>query len=121
MVTSQCLLLVGPERTARWRARLSRKWSSCGAIETAHRALQICGQMFRYADATDRAERDASGDLSDTPPPVAPRHHALITDTKAIGHPLRDIRACESSFVTPCALLLAPLVFVRPGELLTAE
>lgn len=92
-----------------------------GAIETAHRALQNCGQVFRYAVATGRADRDPSGDLRGALPPVATRHHASITDTKAIGQLLRDIRAYEGSFVTRCALLLAPLVFVRPGELRKAE
>jgi integrase len=92
-----------------------------GAIETAHRALQNCGQVFRYAAATGRAERDPSGDLRGALSPVTPRHHASITDAKAIGQLLRDIRAYESSFVTRCALLLAPLVFVRPGELRKAE
>lgn len=77
--------------------------------------------MFRYAVATGRAERDPSGDLRGALPPVTPRHHASITDTKAIGQLLRDIRAYEGSFVTRCALLLAPLVFVRPGELRKAE
>jgi hypothetical protein len=62
-----------------------------GAIETAHRALQNCGQVFRYAVATGRAERDPSGDLRGALPPVAPRHHASITDSKAIGQLLRDI------------------------------
>src|SRR5829696_3918121 len=94
-----------------------RRIESRGAQETAHRAMQNCGQVFRYAVATGRAERDPTGDLRGALPPVAPRHHASITDTKAIGQLLRDIRAYEGSFVTRCALLLAPLVFVRPGEL----
>lgn len=92
-----------------------------GAIETAHRALQNCGQVFRYAVATGRAERDLSGDLRGALPPVATRHNASITDTKVIGQLLRDIRAYEGSFVTRCAVLLAPHVFVRPGELRKAH
>lgn len=94
-----------------------RRIEQRGAVETAHRAMQNCGQVFRYAIATGRAERDFSADLRGALPPVTPKHHASITDPKAIGQLLRDFRAYEGSFVTRCALLLAPLVFVRPGEL----
>ena len=90
-------------------------------METAHRALQNCGQVFRYAIATGRAERDPTGDLRGALPPVKQTHHAAITDPKAIGELLRAIDGYEGSFVTKCALCLAPLVFVRPGELRNAE
>ena len=40
-----------------------RRIEERGALETAHRALQNCGQVFRYAVATGRAERDPTGDL----------------------------------------------------------
>ena len=63
-----------------------------GAVETAHRALQNCGQVFRYAVATGRAERDPSGDLRGALPPVATRHHASITDTKAIGQSVKGLK-----------------------------
>src|SRR5690606_4713572 len=92
-----------------------------GAIETAHRALQNCGQVFRYAIATGRAERDWAADLRGALPPAAVRHHASITEPKAIGELLRAIEGYQGSFVTQCALRLAPLVFVRPGELRKAE
>lgn len=98
-----------------------RRIEDRGALETAHRALQNCGQVFRYAVATGRAERDPSGDLRGALPPARARHHASITDTKRIGDLLRATRGYEGSFVTRCALRLAPLVFVRPGELRQAE
>lgn len=91
------------------------------ALDTAHRTLQNCGQVFRYAVATGRAERDPSGDLRGALPPRRSRHHASITDTKRIGELLRAIRSYQGSLVTICALRLAPLVFVRPGELRRAE
>lgn len=98
-----------------------RRIEARGAVETAHRALRDCGQVFRYAVATGRAERDPSGDLRGALPPVVSTHHASITDPKAIGALLRDIAGYKGSFITRCALRLAPLVFVRPGELRQAE
>jgi len=98
-----------------------RKIESRGAIETAHRAHQNCGQIFRYAVATGRAERDPSGDLKGAIPPAKPKHHPSITDPKKIGALLLAMDDYEGSFVTKCALKLAPLFFVRPGELRHAE
>ena len=98
-----------------------RRIESRGAIETAHRAQQNCGQIFRYAIATGRAERDPAADLRGALAPVKEKHHASITDPKAIGELLRAISGYQGSFITMCALRLAPLFFVRPGELRKAE
>lgn len=98
-----------------------RRIEDRGALETAHRALQNCGQVFRYAVATGRADRDISGDLRGALPPVKPSHHAALTDPKDIGALLRAIDGYAGSVVTKCAMQLAPLVFVRPGELRQAE
>ena len=92
-----------------------------GAVESAHRVLQNCGQVMRYAIATGRAERNPVADLRGALPPVKPTHLAAIIDPVAIGGLLRAIDAYRGSFVTKCALRLAPLVFVRPGELRKAE
>ena len=94
-----------------------RRIESRGAVETAHRAVQNCGQVFRYAIATGRAERDPTGDLRGALPPPTERHHVSIIEPKRIGALLRAIDTYEGFFVTKCALRLAPLVFVRPGEL----
>ena len=88
-----------------------------GALETAHRELNICGQVFRYAVATGRAERDPSGDLRGSLPPFKTKHLAAITDPKRVGELLRMIDAYQGGLIVGCALRLAPLVFVRPGEL----
>lgn len=98
-----------------------RRIEDRGAIETAHRIKQICGQVFRYAIATGRAERDPSADLRGALPPTKPKHMATITDPKKIGELLRAIDGYEGHLITRCALQLAPLVFVRPGELRQAE
>jgi len=98
-----------------------RRIEDRGALETAHRAHQNCGQIFRYAVATGRAERDPSGDLRGALPPAKVKHHPSITEPKAVGELLRAIDGYSGSFVTKCALRLSPLVFVRPGELRQAE
>ena len=98
-----------------------RRIESRGILETAHRAKQNCGQVFRYAIATGRAERDLSADLRGALTPVKHRHMATITDPKKIGELLRAIDGYEGTIVTKCALQLTPLVFVRPGELRRAE
>lgn len=92
-----------------------------GATESAHRVLQNCGQVFRYAIATGRAERNPAADLRGALPAVKQTHLAAITDPNAIGALLRSIDGYQGSFVTKCALKLAPLLFVRPGELRQAE
>lgn len=98
-----------------------RRIEDRGALETAHRAHQNCGQVFRYAIATGRAERDPAADLRGALPPAKVRHHPSLTDSKAIAELLRAIDGYQGAFVTKCALRLAPLVFVRPGELRRAE
>lgn len=98
-----------------------RRVENRGAIETAHRILQICGQVFRYGIATGRAERNLSADLVGALAPVKKKHHASITDPVEVGKLLRTINGYEGFFVTKCALQLAPLFFVRPGELRHAE
>jgi integrase len=98
-----------------------RRIESRGAIETAHRAMQNCSQVFRFAVATGRAPRDITVDLRGALRPSVARHHASITEPKAIGELLRAIQGYSGSLITKCALRLAPLVFVRPGELRQAE
>lgn len=98
-----------------------RRVENRGALETAHRINQICGQVFRYAIATGRAERDPSGDLKGALPPTRTKHHASIVEPKKIGELLRTINEYSGSFITSTALKLSPLLFVRPGELRQAE
>jgi integrase len=98
-----------------------RRIESRGALETAHRVRTICGQVFRYAVATGRAERDPAADLKGALPPYKKGHHAAITDPGKVKELLKAIDGYQGSFVVKSALQLAPLVFVRPGELRQAE
>ena len=98
-----------------------RRIEARGAVETAHRAMQNCGQIFRYGIATGRAERDPAADLRGAIPPTKVQHHPSVKDPKAIAKLLKAIDGYEGTIVARCALQLAPLVFVRPGELRHAE
>ncbi len=98
-----------------------RRIEARGALDTAHRCLGICGQVFRYAIATARARRDPSADLRGALPPPRTEHFASITEPEKVGELLRAIEGYRGSLVTRCALRLAPLVFVRPAELRHAE
>lgn len=98
-----------------------RRIESRGALETAHRTRMACSQVFRYAVATGRAERDCAADLKGALPPYKKGHHAAITEPKQVTELLRAIDDFQGSFVVKCALRIAPYVFVRPGELRRAE
>ena len=99
-----------------------RKIEARGALETAHRALACCGQVFRYAVATGRAERDPTGDLRGALPPVKKeKHFAAITEPKKVGELMRDIEGYQGSYIVKGAFKLSPLLFVRPGELRKME
>jgi integrase len=92
-----------------------------GRHETARRTKQKCGQVFRYAIATGRASHDVTADLRGALAPVVSQNHAAITDPVKIGALLRAIDGYSGQIVTGYALRLAPMVFVRPGELRQAE
>lgn len=92
-----------------------------GAIETAHRAMQNAGQVFRYAIATGRAKYNPAADLLGALAPVVKTSFPTITDPAKIAELLRAIDGYQGTLETKCALKLAPLVFVRPGELRKAE
>lgn len=107
--------------TAQELLAVLRRIEAKGTVETAHRALQNCGQVFRYGIATGRAERDIGADLRGALASVKVKHHPSITEPKAIGALMRAIRDYDGEPITQAALRLAPLVFVRAGELRKAE
>jgi len=101
--------------------KILRRMESRGALDTAHRVRNHCSNIFRYAIATGRAERDPAADLRGALPPVKNGHMAAPTDPKDVAPLLRAIDSFQGSFVVKCAMQLAPLLFVRPGELRHAE
>lgn len=97
--------------------RALRKIESRGAIETARRAKQTCGQIFRFAVATGRADRDPAADLKDALQIPEKKHLAAITDPQGAGRLMAAIDKYEGTLVVKSALQLSPLFFCRPGEL----
>ena len=98
-----------------------RRIEKRGAMETAHRAMQNAGQVFRYAIATGRAKRNPATDLTGALAPTVKKSFPTITDPTKVAELLRAIDGYQGTLATQCALKLAPLVFVRPGELRHAE
>ena len=98
-----------------------RKLEARGAIDTAHRVRQLCGQVFRYAVATGRAERDIAADLRGALAAKQETHYAAVTEPKALGALIRAIHSYVGLPVTVAALKLSALTFVRPGELRAAD
>lgn len=92
-----------------------------GHVRNAHRTRTLCGQVFRYAIRTERAERDPAADLRDTLQGVKERHHAALTDPSEFARLLRDIETYAGEPSTMAALRLAPILFARPGELRAAR
>ncbi|MBF0614657.1 MAG: tyrosine-type recombinase/integrase [Magnetococcales bacterium] len=100
---------------------LLEKMAVRGVTVSVHRVKQIIGAVFRYAVAGGIADVDPTVALSRTLTPVKETHRAAITDPTEVAGLLRAIEGYRGSIVTKCALRLAPLVFVRPGELRQAE
>ncbi|WP_045760722.1 tyrosine-type recombinase/integrase [Xanthomonas albilineans] len=98
-----------------------RKIEATGKLETAGRAKIKAGQVFRYAMLEGKAEIDPTASLRGALKVAKARHHAAVTDPVKIGQLLRAIEGFSGQPVTHAALKLAPLVFVRPGELRAAE
>jgi integrase len=109
------------EITAHELLNLLREIEGRGLFETAKRLRSTCGMVFRYAIATQRAERDPSGDLRGALTTHQVIHRAAIVEPAKIGPLLRAIEGFDGQTVTRLALRLAPHVFVRPGELRQAE
>lgn len=92
-----------------------------GLNETAHTVHQICGQVFRYAVASGRADRNPAADLKGALTPIVVRHRASLTDPKDIAGLMRAIDSLRDSVIVRCALLFSAYTFQRPGEVRQAE
>lgn len=101
--------------------KVARRMEARGIHESAHRIVQICSQVFRYAVAVGLVERDVTVDLRGALVSVDKTNYAAITDPKQVGQLMRSIHAYEGHPTVRAALQLSPLVFLRPGELRAAE
>lgn len=100
---------------------IARRIEARGAIESAHRILQKCGEIMRFAVATQRANRNPVVDLRGALAAPTVRHLAAVTDPQELGKILVAIHTYRGTLISRSALRFAPLVFVRPGELRFAE
>jgi integrase len=91
------------------------------STEMAHRALDVAGNVCRYAIRTGRATNDPARDLGNALPPIKHRHYPTPTNPLDVAQLLRKLDLYQGTFPVACALRLAPLVFVRPGELRQAK
>jgi integrase len=107
--------------TAPQMLQVVKRIETLNKLETAHRALQTAGQVFRYAVQTGRAIRDVTVDLKGALPPTSIKHMAAFTEPKQIAELLRAIDGFGGTLTVQCALRLSPLVFVRPSELRQAK
>ncbi len=98
-----------------------KRISDRGAKDTAKRAQQDCGGVFRYAIQTGRASYNPIPDLRGALPAAIGGNFAAITDPIKVGELLRAIDGFNGTFVVKCALRLSPFLFVRPGELRQAK
>jgi len=98
-----------------------RRIEARGRHETAHRVRALAGTVLRYAVATGRAQHDVAADLRDALASVKSRNFASVTEPRRVGELMRAIYSYDGDPVTALALKLAPLVFVRAGELRAAE
>lgn len=107
--------------TAPQMLQVVKRIENLNKLETAHRALQTAGQVFRYAVQTGRAIRDITADLKGALPPTSIKHMAAFTEPSQIAELLRAIDSFSGTLTVQCALKLSPLVFVRPSELRQAK
>ncbi|MCF6808382.1 tyrosine-type recombinase/integrase [Thiotrichales bacterium 19S9-12] len=98
-----------------------KKLESRGKIETTKRIKQTCGQIFRYGVALGKCERDPTRDIGDALKAVKSTPYAFLSHPDDIARLLKDIDQYHGHFIIKCALMLAPLVFLRPTELAQGE
>ncbi|MFC6978235.1 tyrosine-type recombinase/integrase [Microbulbifer taiwanensis] len=104
------------EITAPEVLRCLRRIESRGALETAHRVKRVASQVFRFAVATGKADRDPTSDLSGALTPTKKKHLAAITDPVGAGRLMASIDGYQGTPVVRTALKLSPLLFCRPGS-----
>lgn len=98
-----------------------KRIDSRGARFTTHKARSEISRVFRYGIKEGYCKSDPARDLVDAIPPAQTTHFASIVEPKKVGEMLRAFEGFSGTFTVLCALKLAPLLFVRPGELRQAE
>lgn len=101
---------------------VARRIEARGAVDTSHRAMQIAGQVMRFAPLPRGwLSITPVGDLRGALGAATAKHMPSVTDPQRVGELLRSFDAFKGTFTVQCSLKLAPLVFTRPQELRTAR
>lgn len=98
-----------------------RRMEGRGVLETTHRALESIRQVFSYAVASGRAERNPASELKGVLRKPPEKHFAAITKPERLGELLRAMYQYQGTHIVRAALRLLPMLFVRPGELRNAR
>lgn len=108
--------------TAKDLTRMAKAVQERGAIDLAHRVLQMAGQVMRYAVAHDLIERNPATDVkpSDTLKSRRKENYARLGE-KELPELLRKIEAYQGGPYTRLAMQLMALTFVRTTELIAAR
>ncbi len=94
-----------------------RRIEDAGTLETAHRALEHCSNVFRFSVAEGVIESDPCRDLRGALATPVSRHFAAIKNPRELAALLRATYAYHGTAVVRAALKLAPMFLLRPGEL----
>ncbi len=98
-----------------------RRIEARGVVETAHRALENCSQIFRYGMAIGLATTNPAQGLKIGLKRPQPKHFAAITEPGRLAQLLRACDGYAATHVVRAALKLQPMLLLRPGELRAAE
>lgn len=96
--------------------QILRRVEARGTVETAHKIKSFISQIMRYGIACGLILHDPARDLSGAIAPRKKKHRPAIIDPKGAGALMRAIDGYPRAVVR-CALKLAALTFLRPGEL----
>lgn len=101
--------------------RVLQRIEARGVRVTTHRARIYSGMVFQFAIAAGKCLRNPAADLKGALAPAKESNFPAVTEPKEFAALLRALEAYDGTLTVRCALRLAPLVAVRPGELRKAE
>lgn len=93
-----------------------RKMEKRGALEKMRKVRQRCGEVYRYAIITGRAEYNPAPDLATALTPPKKQHFPFLT-TEELPYFLKDLAGYTGSVITKTATKIILLTAVRTQEL----
>ncbi|MEQ5127733.1 integrase arm-type DNA-binding domain-containing protein [Providencia alcalifaciens] len=93
-----------------------RKMEKRGALEKMRKVRQRCGEVYRYAIITGRAEYNPAPDLATALTPPKKQHFPFLT-AEELPYFLKDLAGYTGSVITKTATKIILLTAVRTQEL----